>query len=183
MNNSKINTRTLVQVSVLVAISIVLSRVGSIMITPQIKIGFGEVPIVIAGFLFGPFVGGLAGLVGDLTGFLVNSFGSPWHPGFTISSAMWGVIPGLFGNYFKKKGSREDMFSLKRVSIAFTVSMIIISLGLNNLWLYTLYGKGLLGMIPGRLVNFLVSTPIKSFIIAKLIKILIPIMGQNVSRI
>lgn len=176
MKNSKMNTKTLVQASVLVAISIVLSRVGTIMITPQLKLGFGETPLMLAGLLFGPFVGGVAGLVADLTGFLFNSFGAPWHPGFTFSSAMWGFIPGLFGMYFKRKLFKKNIFSLKRVSIAVTITMIIVSLGLNSFWLYTLYGKALIAMIPGRLISFIVSAPIQSYIITKLIKILRPII-------
>lgn len=174
VSKSKINTRTLVQGAVLVAISIVLSRVGTIMITPQLKLGFGETPLMIAGFLFGPFIGGISGLVADLIGFLLNSYGAPWHPGFTISSVMWGVIPGLFAMYFRKIGDRADIFSLGKVSVAVTTSMIIVSLGMNSFWLFTLYGKALIGMIPGRILNFLVSTPIQSYIITKLIKVLRP---------
>lgn len=176
MNNSKITTRTLVQASVLVAISIVLSRVGTIMITPQLKLGFGETPLMLTGLLFGPFVGGIAGLVADLTGFLFNSFGAPWHPGFTFSSGMWGFIPGVFAMYFRKELFKKDIFSLKRVSIAVTITMIIVSLGLNSFWLYTLYGKALIAMIPGRLISFIVSAPIQSYIITKLIKVLRPII-------
>ena len=172
MNNanvSKINTRTLVQAAILIAISIVLTRVGSIMILPTLRLGFGETPIMISGFLLGPLVGGVSGIVADLIGFIVNPQG-PYHPGFTFSSMMWGVIAGLFAKYFRSKGEGKDTFSLIRISIAVAVAMVIVSLGLNTFWLSRLYGKGFIVMLPGRILTFLVSTPIQSYIITVIIK-------------
>lgn len=172
MNNgksSRLNTKNLVQTALLVAISIVLTRVGSIMILPTLRLGFGETPLMMSGFLFGPVIGGLSGLIADLIGFIVNPLG-PYHPGITFSSIMWGVLAGLFGRYFKSRGEDKDTFSQIRIFIAVVVSMMIISLGLNTFWLSRLYGKGFIVMLPGRILNFLVSSPIQSYIITILIK-------------
>ena len=172
---SRMNTKTLVQAAILVAISIVLTRVGSIMILPTLRLGFGETPLLMAGFLFGPIVGGLSGLVADLVGFVINPQG-PWHPGFTFSSVMWGVIAGLFAMYYRSNNETKDTKNLKeiftplRITIAVAVAMIIISLGLNTFWLSRLYGKGFIAMIPGRILTFLVSTPIQSYVINLLLK-------------
>lgn len=177
MNNSKrrrMNTKTLVQASILVAISIVLTRVGSIMILPTLRLGFGETPLMMSGFLFGPIIGGLSGLVADLVGFVINPQG-PYHPGFTLSSIMWGVIAGLFTKYFRSGKETKEIFTPLRITITVAVAMVVISLGLNTLWLSKLYGKGFIAMIPGRILTFLVSTPIQSYIITTLMKYIRPI--------
>ena len=172
MNNSKtsrINTKTLVQTAILVAISIVLTRVGSIMILPTLRLGFGETPLMMSGFLFGPVIGGLSGLVADSVGFVINPQG-PWHPGFTFSSIMWGVIAGLFAKYYRSKSQTKEVFTPLRITIAIAVAMIVISLGLNTFWLSRLYGKAFIAMIPSRVLTFFVSTPIQSYIITVLMK-------------
>lgn len=181
MNNkksNKINTKTLVQAAILVAISIVLTRVGSIMIIPTLRLGFGETPLIMSGFLFGPVIGGLSGLVADLIGFVINPQG-PYHPGFTFSSIMWGVIAGLFAMYYRKNMKEKEVFTPLRVTITVAVAMVVISLGLNTFWLSRLYGKGFIAMIPGRILNLLVSTPIQSYILTILLKHVRPMTELN----
>ena len=177
-NRSRINTKTLVQAAILVAISIVLTRVGSIMILPTLRLGFGETPLIMSGFLFGPAIGGLSGLVADLIGFVINPQG-PYHPGFTFSSMMWGVIAGLFAMYYKKDKETKEVFTPLRITIAVAVAMVVISLGLNTFWLSRLYGKGFIAMIPGRILSFLVSTPIQSYILTILMKHVRPMIELN----
>ena len=181
MNNgkvSRINTKTLVQTAILIAISIVLTRVGSIMILPTLRLGFGETPLMMSGLLFGPVIGGLSGLVADMVGFVINPQG-PWHPGFTLSSMMWGVIAGLFAMYFRSKKEKKEIFTLTRVAITVAVATLVISLGLNTLWLSRLYGKGFIALIPGRIITFFVSTPIQSYIITVLMKHIRPLTELN----
>ena len=70
MNKSKISTRTLTQAGFSTAISIVLTRFvlsnDPLSGRPSsLKVRLGELPIIMSGLLFGPFVGGLTGLVAD----------------------------------------------------------------------------------------------------------------------
>ena len=179
MNNGKMSTRTLVQAAILVAISIVLSRVGSIMILPTVKLGFGEVPLIMSGFLFGPVVGGLSGLVADLVGFAINPQGPSLHPGFTLSTMMWGILAGLFAIYFRKTKNDKEIFTGLRVTITVVISMVIITLGLNTYWLTHLYGDAFIVLLPGRLITFLVTAPIKCYLITILMKHIRPITEAN----
>lgn len=174
-NTRRIDTRTMVKAGFLTALSIVLTRFMYVFIplggAQTLRISFGEVPIMMSGLLFGPIVGGLTGVAADLIGVLINSQGA-FHPGFTLSSMLWGVIPGLLILLFKKSGNYEKTYSFKHVFIVVFVAYIAVSLLLNTVWLSQLYGKGFMILLPGRLINSVVSIPIISIIITALLKYL-----------
>ena len=170
---SRIDVRTMVKAGFLVAISIVMTRFVYIMFAPAgvqvLRISFGYIPLMISGMLFGPLVGGLTGLAADLIGFLINPMG-PYHPGFTLSSVLWGVIPGLIFIAFKGKKRFEESLSLKNILIGVAIATIIVSLILDTFWLSRLYGKGFLILLPTRVVASLISIPLHSIIIRTLLK-------------
>lgn len=170
---SKISTKALTQAGFLVAISIVLTRFASILVPlagglPALRVGFGEIPLIMGGLIFGPLVGGIGGAVADLIGAWAFPQG-PYFPGFTLSSILWGVIPGLFGIYFRK-ANKGNPFSLKNVFITVAISILIISIGLNTYWLAQMFGKGFMAFLPGRVLSALVNIPLQSYIITLLIK-------------
>lgn len=166
----KIGTNTLVKASFLAALSIVLTRFASILPIPTLRIGFGEIPLMISGMLFGPIVGGIVGIASDLIGIMVNPQGPP-HYGFTISSMLWGVIPGLYVMYFKRnKGN--NLYSPAKIGIIVATCFVLISFGLNTYWLSQLYQKGILVMLPGRALSAIINIPIQSIIIIYLMKYL-----------
>ncbi len=172
-SKNKIDVKTMVKAGFLVAISIVMTRFVYIMLAPAgvqvLRISFGYVPLMLSGILFGPLVGGLTGLAADLIGFLVNPMG-PYHPGFTLSSVLWGVIPGLIFIVLKGKGRLEESFSLKNIAIAVAIASIIVSLVLDTYWLSKLFGEGFLVLFPMRFVAALISIPLHSVIIRALLK-------------
>lgn len=171
----KISTKVLVRASFLTAISIVLTRFLSIMVPiaglPTIRVGFGGIPIAMAGLLFGPLVGGITGLASDLIGVLINPQGA-FHPGFTLSAILGGFIPGLFTLYFKKNKKNGKDFTLARIFIVKLFTTIIISIGLNTFWLTQLLGRGYLVLLPARLINALINLPIQAFILFTVISFL-----------
>lgn len=96
---SRFSTKVLVACGLLAGISIVLTRLFSYMIPlaglPVLRIGFGDIPVIISGILFGPIAGGLTGGVSDLLGFILNPMGGPYIPGMTISAVLRGLLPGF----------------------------------------------------------------------------------------
>lgn len=176
MNKSKFSTKTLTQAGFLTAISIVLTRFVSIMVPlagglPALRLGFGELPIVLSGLLFGPLVGGTTGLVADLIGALAFPQG-PFFPGFTLSSMLWGILPGIYSIYLRRKGENGNPFTFKRILFIIVVSTIPISLILNTYWLSLMLGKGFFVLLPGRLLSDLVKIPLVSYFITLLVKLL-----------
>ena len=67
MNNSKNSVRTLTMLALLVAMSIVFSRVLSIS-TGFVRFNLGSLPVLLAALLFGPGAGFAVGAVADMIG-------------------------------------------------------------------------------------------------------------------
>ena len=59
--------KIMVFAAVLIAMNIVLSRILSISIGPTLRITVSQTPVYLAGFWFGPVVGGLCGFLGRRT--------------------------------------------------------------------------------------------------------------------
>jgi len=100
LNKSKVfDTKILVSCGLLSGISIILTRFFSYMIPlagfPVLRIGFGDIPVIISGILFGPIAGALTGGVSDILGFIINPMGGPYIPGMTVGAILRGLLPGL----------------------------------------------------------------------------------------
>lgn len=92
------NTRKLVMLALLTALTIVLARFLAFQIQ-ILRISLEFIPILIAAILFGPLAGGIVGAVADVLGYVIKPMGT-FFPGFTISAFTTGFIYGLF---FHKK--------------------------------------------------------------------------------
>lgn len=95
-----------VRAGLLIAMSLVLKVMFEVYIPlggiPALRINFTSVPIMISGIILGPVVGFLSGVASDLINFMVKPNG-PYFPGFTLVSALSGMIPGLIYKYMKKE--------------------------------------------------------------------------------
>ena len=169
------DTRILVKAAFLTAISIVLTRFVYTFLpiagSQAIRLSVGEVPIILAGMMFGPIVGGITGLAADLIGVLINPQGV-FHPGFTLSSILWGVIPGLLFLIFKKNKTYEKKYAPKNIIIAVTISFLVISLALNTLWLSQLFGQAFVVLFVPRAIAIIPNIIIQSTILITLVKYL-----------
>ena len=139
----------LVAISMLTALQVVLSRFVSIE-TPVVKIGFGFVPVMIAGGLFGPIGGLIVGGLSDFIGAMLFPFGA-YFPGYTITAAFSGAVYGYF--FYKKT-------SILKIVIAYLITTLTVTLGFNTLFVAILYTKGeaplivkYLSLLPTRLVQ------------------------------
>ncbi|MDR7870097.1 MAG: folate family ECF transporter S component [Tissierellaceae bacterium] len=173
-NTGKVKTKYLVMAAFLTAISIVLTRFLSVTLPilgglPAIRVGFGKIPIVISGLLFGPMLGGITGVAADLIGMLINPMGA-YHPGFTISSMLDGFLPGLFAIYFRNNPRLGQHFTFSRVFVVELVLALLNSIILNTLWLSQILGKGYMLLLPARVINAAVNLPIQAFIVFTIIK-------------
>ena len=151
--------------ALMAAISIILTRFFSIMLLNNtIRISFGDVPLILAGIILGPVAGAVTGVVSDLLGVLIRAQGG-FFPGFTLSAALTGLIPGLF---FMNHKLEENY--LVRIIAAILVTDIIVSLGLNTLWLSIMFGDAFLAVLPARLMARAIITPAQMFFVFTLIK-------------
>ncbi len=106
-------TRRLTMAAFLAALSIVLTRYFSILVplqgVPSLSVELGGVPIMISGIILGPVTGGMVGFAADLLGFLVNSRGGPYHPGFTLNAVLTGVLPGLLFWWYRRSHPKQAL--------------------------------------------------------------------------
>lgn len=144
------DVKVLAMTAMLLAIAVVLGFY-TLQVTEFIKIGFAFLADEMTGMLFGPVVGGIMGGAADLVKYLVNPTG-PFFPGFTVSSAVSGVIYGMV--------LYEKPLSLKRVALANGLVMLLVNTGLNTYWLTLLYGDAFLAILPVRMLKQAVMFPI-----------------------
>lgn len=154
----RLTTRHAANLGLLTAVSIVLTRMFGFVINVAgvsgLRISFGEIPIMLAGVLFGPAGGALTGLAADLVGYMLNPFGGPYFPGFTLSAALTGLIPGLI--LFKKRGSLR----LWQIGAVVLLTDLITGVLLNTLWLTIIMKKGFFVLLPMRVLARVVTVPI-----------------------
>ena len=150
--------RTLSACSILVALSIVLTRFASFRIpyfgVENIRIGFGPFPIILGGIIFGPFFGAIIGILADVIGFMISPIGT-YLPYFTLVSSLNGFIPGLMMINFPKN-TLSSSFSLR------FVTGVIVSQLLNQ-WLLLPWLLFVSFQVPVKISLFprLISAPVQ----------------------
>jgi riboflavin transporter len=117
----KFNLRVMIPVSFLSLISLILVNL-SLMIPlfgfPSLRFGFSQLPILLAGALFGPWWGALAGILEDLLELASGTIISPFF-GFTLNKALLGFIPGLVF-----WGIRKSAWSIDKIVIGLAVILV-----------------------------------------------------------
>ncbi|HHU24227.1 MAG: folate family ECF transporter S component [Bacilli bacterium] len=157
--NRSIDITTMVLLSILVAFAIAL-KVYSFT-TISMRISFFAIPILVAGMIAGPALGGLAGFLADCVyGLVFSSFA--YNPFFAISMTLWGVVGGFLP---RKQGGKVNI-------LAMTIMVLFMSLletSINTLGMYLFYGASVaFADLPLRIITLFVKWP---FIVAS-IKIL-----------
>ncbi len=168
-NGFHLTTKTLVLASFFVGINIVLSRVGAIMLfNSSVRLSFGNIPLILSGLLLGPAAGLMTGVVSDILGFLINSHGGAYHPGFTVSAGLTGLIPGLIMVWSVRHG--KSRYSLTNVILSNVLVYLLISGFLNTVWLTHLLGTGFWVLFPARLASHGIVTVINTALAYALMK-------------
>ena len=86
----------IVLVATMAAMAIALEKIGSLKVTPSIKITFYAVPLMVVGMLHGPKLGALAGLVSGIVIQLTSEYGINLSSiFFGLAPVVWGFVSGL----------------------------------------------------------------------------------------
>lgn len=161
------STKNLLILALFAAISIILTRFLSfylpIVAVNTVRISLGNIPIILAGLLLGPIAGAATGIVADVVGTTMFSpFG--YFPGFTLSAALVGFVPGLLRSRFKSL----DKYS--SILIIVLITELIASMGLNTLWVSMLSHVNYFVLLVPRVGITLVMMFLYSWIIYVLLK-------------
>ena len=155
-NESRISVRTLTAMALLIAMSIVFSRVLSIS-TGFVRFNLGSLPVLLAavvfGILFGPWAGFVVGMVADIIGGVLAGYAI--NPLITLGAASIGLVGGL--GWQKLSHLRTGTRLWCSVLAAHFVGSMVI----NSLALHIFYGYAwavLIARIPNALVLTAVNT-------------------------
>ena len=151
-NESRISVRTLTAMALLIAMSIVFSRVLSIS-TGFVRFNLGSLPVLLAGILFGPWAGFVVGMVADIIGGVLAGYAI--NPLITLGAASIGLVGGL---------GWQKLFHLRtgnRLWCSVLAAHFVGSMVINSLALHIFYGYAwavLIARIPNALVLTAVNT-------------------------
>ncbi len=125
------NVRVMTVAGLFIAMSIVLGKFLAINIGTSIRFSFENLPVLMAGIFFGPFVGGAVGLGADIIGSILKGYDI--NPIISLGAASIGIFSGLSSMLI----SRTRAKSTSLVNILVSVfsahiigSMIIKSIGM-----------------------------------------------------
>ena len=153
--NKGMTTEKLTMLALLTALQVVLGNLTQIPFIGK-QFNFGFLPIIAAGALLGPLPAAIVGGLGDFIGAHLFPAGA-YFPGFTLTSAIVGVLYGL--PLYK----RQPCWI--RAAVA-SVAGMIPNLFLNSLWLSMLYSsKTYWVWVASRAVSYLVEIPVQVIII------------------
>lgn len=142
--------RSLAMAAVLAALNLVLNQF-TIPVSNLLEIGFDFLAVAAIGYLCGPWVAGLSGIITDVLGYLLRPNG-PFFPGWTLSAILLGIIYGLW--LYKKP------VKLGRVILCNLTVVLLFNFFLTPLWLHFLYGQAFVVLSSLRLVKNLLLFPI-----------------------
>ena len=157
------STKVLIAAALLAAMSMVLGKFCAINIGSSIRIGFGGLPIQMAGMFFGPAVGAAVGLVADVIGCLLKGYSI--NPIITLGSASIGFVSGLMFHHVLK-GMKKS--SVPKVAISDLAAHIIGSMIITSFGLY-LYYHTPLQQLAMRVPVYLLTSAAETAIISVLV--------------
>ncbi|PKM62513.1 MAG: hypothetical protein CVU97_04905 [Firmicutes bacterium HGW-Firmicutes-21] len=134
----KFNTRGLVFLAMMAAISVVLG-VYKIPIGDSLRITFMNIPIILASLWFGPFAGMAVGLSAD---FIAANLTTGWYPPLALTPVLFGLLPWLLKHIFLKKQSFAGFLAVVLMTniagtMLWSTYALTLLLGLNYFTLLT----------------------------------------------
>lgn len=159
----RMTTRMLVTLALLSALEVVLARFIIPMPNPTMRFSIEAVPIVIAGYLFGPVAGMAVGFVGDLVGTLFSGYG--YNPVFAVPPVLTGLCAGLMRPMVVRRPG------YLRIIASFLPAVVLGSVLWQSWWLAFFYGTRTFGgFLAMRSVQFAITTLVNAAVILGLFK-------------
>lgn len=153
--------RRLTLTALLGALGIVLKIVFQVTTTPDFRLSFYELPLIIAGMTLGPVPGMIAGFATDGVYGLAMGYGLNL---MTVSTMMWGLVAGII--LYKRK------LTLFRLGLTVVIaSTIVFAINTVQLVLWELQDDMRLALMtviarmPIRIIIMLIKWPIQVYLI------------------
>ena len=128
------NVKALCTAAFLAALAVVISYIcKSFTVTMSVRITFENLPLILSGYVFGPWVGLLTGLCADLTSTAATYGIGGINPILTLGSASIGFLSGIVSHHIMKKQSALQIF------VCTFTSHILGNMVIKTLGLYIYY--------------------------------------------
>ena len=159
--NNQLNVRTMTILAMFTAISIILTRFIVFQPMPSVRLELGNVPIMLAGFMFGPLAGMLVGAAADFVGAIIR--GQGFDIPLMLVPMFMGAMAGLLRNYIVKNPSYIKI-------LGFTLTVNIIGKMLwTTYWLSVLMEIPFMGMLPIRVGVYTIIPALEAAVIFGLV--------------
>lgn len=133
LRRTGMTTKTLVSCALLSALSVILARFIIPMPNATTRFSIEAVPILLAGYLFGPVAGALVGFVSDTAGCLFSGYG--WNIVFSLPPVLYGLSAGLL------RGLLRSSAGFFRVLFTALPAAALGSVLWQSYWLSAIYGS------------------------------------------
>lgn len=161
------STRTLSACALLCALNVIFARFMTVMPSAVARCSIEGVPVVLAGYFFGPVAGMLVGFVGDTVGCLFSGYG--WNPIISITPMMVGAFAGILRPLVYKM---EKPWDIWRIAVTVLPSKVLGSIYWTSqclVWLgFT--KKGLPTLMAARTVEALIEFVLETIVLFLLIR-------------
>lgn len=156
MQKKSLQTRMITRIALLVSMAVVL-KVFVALTWAEYRLSFYDVPLMITGIMFGPFYGLVAGFATDVVNIVYPNYAKGFNL-FTVSSMMWGFIPGLF--LFKRK------YSVLRLTLVVVLTSVV-CFSINTVQLAWMSNGASLSwaFLTPRIITLLIKLPIQVIIV------------------
>ena len=143
---NKLSIRKMSILSMLIAISIILTRFFVIYPMPTVRIEFGNIPVMLAGLIFGPIAGAMVGAVADFVGAIIR--GGGFDIPLMLAPMFMGAMAGILRNFILKKPNY-----LRVIALTLPANVIAKMLW-TTYWLSVIFGKSIMAILPSRLIVY-----------------------------
>ena len=160
MKSTKNSTRTLTVLALLIAMSIVFSRVLSIS-TGFVRFNLGSLPVLLAGIVFGPGAGFAVGALADIIGGILAGYAI--NPLITLGAASIGLVGGWLW---------QTLHTLRlgqRLLLSVVAAHVVGSILINSLALHIFYGYAW-SVLAARVPNALIQTAVNTVLLRLLME-------------
>lgn len=132
------NNRRIAFVGILIATSVafvlISSTIAPIAALPTFKIMAGGLPVKITGYIFGPVIGMVTGIISDLISFTLRPIAIHFY--YTLAFACDGIIPGVVGFLMNRRWKYpsvaqppQDKEKYNNVNFAITLFCLLVAMG------------------------------------------------------
>ena len=138
--NIKVLTISAMMIALSAVIGYVCKTIPVLNLGTGLRITFENLPIIIAGIMFGPVVGGCVGCVADLLSCLFS--GQAPLPWVLVGSISVGVVAGLSSRFIVRKNG------ILKLIVSELLAHLVGSMIIKTIALYTIFGPIVLFRIP-----------------------------------